>query len=378
MNIQNEHGYYSKDSTNEINKKKGYLKIYIGYAPGVGKTYSMLVDANKKLSQGDDIVIGYLETHKRMETEIQVCCLETIPRKKIEYNNLILEEMDTLAIISLHPTTVLVDELAHTNVPGSKHKKRYEDVLEILENGINVTSTVNIQHLESLNDVVKQITGINIKETIPDKIVANADEIVVVDITPDALRNRLKRGNIYKIDVAERALKNFFREGNLNALREFALRQTADEVNEDITYNIDRQGKKNYSYSLENVMVCITSGTYSKKLIRRGARIAKTYKCPWVVVDVNCTNMFASKLNDKDLKTLEEHRILARELGADIVTLKGKSVSSEITKFIERRNITQVILGHSQRSNWEVFLRGSTISKLIKYTNNVEFHIIPN
>ncbi len=377
MNMTKEHGY-RKNPLNDINKEKGYLKIFLGYAPGVGKTYSMLVDANKKLSQGDDIVIGYLETHKRMETEIQVCYLETIPRKKIEYNNLILEEMDTETIISLHPTTVLVDELAHTNVPGSKHKKRYEDVLEILENGINVTSTVNIQHLESLNDVVKQITGINIKETIPDKIVANADEIVVVDITPEALRNRLKRGNVYKIDVAERALKNFFREGNLNALREFALRQTADEVNEDITYHIDRHGKKNYSYSLEHVMVCITSGTYSKKLIRRGARIAKTYKCPWVVADVNCTNMFASKLSGKDLKTLEEHRTLARELGADIVTLKGKSVSSEITKFIENSHITQVILGHSQRSNWEVFLRGSTISKLIKYTNNVEFHIIPN
>jgi two-component system sensor histidine kinase KdpD len=377
MNIQNEHGD-SKDSINEINKEKGYFKIFLGYAPGVGKTYSMLVDANKKLSQGEDIVIGYIETHKRMETEIQVCCLETIPRKKIEYNNLILEEMDTETIISLHPNTVLIDELAHTNVPGSKHKKRYEDVLEILDNGINVTSTVNIQHLESLNDVVKQITGINIKETIPDKMVENADEIVVVDITPYALRNRLKRGNVYKIDVAERALKNFFREGNLNALREFALRQTADEVNENLTHYVDGQGGKNDSYSLEYVMVCITSGTYSKKLIRRGARIAKTYKCPWIVVDVYCTHIFATKLNEKDLKTLDENRTLARELGADVVTLKGKSVSSEITKFIEERHITQVILGHSQRSNWEIFLRGSTISKLIKFTENVEFHIIPN
>lgn len=377
MSIQNKH-VYNRDTLDGINKEKGHLKIFLGYAPGVGKTYSMLVDANKKLSQGENIVIGYLETHKRMETEIQVCCLETIPRKKIEYNNLILEEMDTEAIIALHPNTVLVDELAHTNVPGSKHKKRYEDVMEILDNCINVTSTVNIQHLESLNDVVKQITGINIKETIPDKIVENADEIIVVDITPESLRNRLKRGNVYNIDVAERALKNFFREGNLNALREFALRQTADEVNEDLTDYFDRHGKKNEFYSLEHVMVCITSGTYSKKLIRRGARIAKTYKCPWIVVDVDCTNILVRKLNDKDLKTLEDHRKLAKELGADVVTLKGKSVSSEITKFIEDRQITQVILGHSQRSNWEIFLRGSTISKLIKYTRNVEFHIIPN
>lgn len=377
MGIKNEHSY-NKYILNEPNKKRGYLKIFLGYAPGVGKTYSMLVDANKKLSQGEDIVIAYLETHKRNETEIQVSGLNTIPRKKIEYNNLILEEMDTDTIISLHPNTVLVDELAHTNVPGSKYKKRYEDVLQILDNGINVTSTVNIQHLESLNDVVKQITGINIRETIPDKIVENADEIVVVDITPEALRNRLKRGNVYKIDVAERALKNFFREGNLNALREFALRQTADEVNEDVTYYMGKHGIKNDSYSFEQVMVCISSGPYSKKLIRRGARIAKTYKCPWVVVDVDCTHKFATKLTTKDIKTLEDHKTLARELGADVITLRGKSVSSEITKFIENKNITQVILGHSQRSNWQVFLRGSTISKLIKYTNNVEFHIIPN
>lgn len=362
----------------KVNHKKGHLKIFLGYAPGVGKTYSMLTDANKRLCQGDNIVIGYIETHKREETEKQILNLKIIPRKQIEYNNLIFEEMDTDYIIAMHPQTVLVDELAHTNIPGSKHGKRYEDVLEILDKGINVISTLNIQHLESLNDVIKQITGISVRETIPDKIVENADEIVVVDITPEALQNRLKRGNVYKADVAERALKNFFRKGNLNALREIALRQTAEEVNEDIDNYMIQHGISKKSYLSEMVMVCISSAPYSKRLIRRGARIAKTYKCPWVVVDVNCTNIFVPKLTEIDINTLEENQKLAKQLGAEVKTLTGKSVSMEITKFITENHITQVILGHSKRSKFEILLRGSTISKLIKFTRNVEFHIVPN
>lgn len=199
---------------NDVPKqKKGHLKIFLGYAPGVGKTYSMLSDANDRFERGFNIIIGYLETHNRAETEKQIGNLKIIPRKKIIYNNLTMEEMDTEAIIAMHPDIVLVDEFAHTNVPGSKYTKRYQDVMEILDNGINVITTLNIQHLESLNDVVRQITGIKVRETIPDKIVEHADEIVVIDVTPDALQNRLKRGNIYKGDVADRALKNFFRKG---------------------------------------------------------------------------------------------------------------------------------------------------------------------
>lgn len=360
-------------------QKKGHLKIYLGYAPGVGKTYSMLNDANAQLKHGGNIVIGYLETHKREETEKQISSLKILPRKKIVYNNLTLEEMDTEAIIKMHPDIVLVDEFAHTNVPGSKYAKRYEDVLEILANGINVITTLNVQHLESLNDVVKQITGIKVRETIPDKIVEGADEIVIIDITPDALQNRLKRGNIYKSDVADRALKNFFRKGNLNALREIALRQTAEEVNEELTDYMELHGIK--EGSLENnelVMVCISSNPYSKKLIRTGSRIAKTYKCNWVVVDVDCTHPFASELTSSDKKMLEEHYKLAELLGAKVVTLRGKSVSTEIAKYITENNITQVILGHSKRTKLQTLLRGSTISKLIKYTRNVEFHIIPD
>lgn len=369
----------SNMTTGNLDNNKGHLKIYLGYAPGVGKTYSMLNDANDQLSRGNNIIIGYLETHNREETQKQIGSLKILPRKKIVYNNLPLEEMDTDTIISMHPDIVLVDEFAHTNVPGSKNKKRYEDVLEILNNGINVITTLNVQHLESLNDVVKQITGVKVRETIPDKIVESADEIVVIDITPDALQNRLKRGNIYKNDVADRALKNFFRKGNLNALREIALRQTAEEVNEELSDYMELHGiKDNSAKTDELVMVCISSNPYSKKLIRSGARIAKTYKCSWIVADVMCTHMFASKLTSSDKKMLQEHYKLAEQLGAKVVTLTGKSVSGEITKYITENNVTQVILGHSKRTKLQTLLRGSTISKLIKYTKNVEFHIIPD
>jgi two-component system, OmpR family, sensor histidine kinase KdpD len=206
---------------------KGKLKIFIGYAPGVGKTYTMLNEGNRRKQRGEEIVIGYVEMHGRAETEKQIGGMEIVPRKKIEYSGKSLEEMDTDAIIKRHPTTVLVDELAHTNVPGSKNKKRYEDVNEILCAGINVITTLNVQHLESLNDVIKQITGVVVRETIPDSVVATANEIVAVDITVEALLNRLKRGDVYKKDKITDALRNFFREGNLNALREIALRQTA-------------------------------------------------------------------------------------------------------------------------------------------------------
>ncbi|HEX9062450.1 MAG TPA: sensor histidine kinase KdpD, partial [Clostridia bacterium] len=215
-------------------QSRGRLKVFLGYAPGVGKTYTMLNEANRRLKRGKDIVIGYVESHQRIETDNQIAGLEIIPRKKIEYNGTVMEEMDTNAIIARKPQVVLVDELAHTNVPGSRYSKRYEDVEEILLHGIDVITTLNIQHLESLNDVIKEITGITVRETIPDRIVNQADEIVVVDLPPEALQKRLKRGSVYKLDKVDQALKNFFRKGNLNALREMALRQAAEEVDEDL------------------------------------------------------------------------------------------------------------------------------------------------
>lgn len=356
---------------------KGSLKIFLGYAPGVGKTYSMLNEANRRAARNQKVIIGCVETHGRKDTLEQIKDLYIVPKKQIEYNDKLLEEMDTEAIIKLKPDVVLIDELAHTNVPGSKHNKRYEDVGEILNHGISVITTLNIQHLESLNDVMKQITGINVRETVPDRLVEDAEEVVVVDITPEALQNRLKRGDIYKTEI-DRALKNFFRKGNLNALRELTLRQTAEEVDEDLEEYMKEHGIKENWYTAERVMVCISSNESSRKLIRRGARIAKKYKCQWIVVEVICTHFFATKLTDKDKEMLEKHKSLAKNLGAEIVTLKGKSISKALVNFALEKHITQIIIGHSNRSNFETITRGSTVYKLLKQAKNIEIHVIPN
>ncbi len=368
-----------KEALKQCNdENRGKLKVFIGYAPGVGKTYSMLNEGNRRAKRGKDIVIGYVESHQRDETDKQIGSLEIIPRKKVEYNGVIMEEMDTDAIIARNPQIVLVDELAHTNVPGSKNQKRYEDVEEILCHGINVIATLNIQHMESLNDVVRQITGIAVRETIPDYIVEKADEVVVVDITPDALQNRLKRGNVYNLEKVPQALKNFFRKGNLNALRELALRQTAEEVDEELEEYMKEHSIKDNWRIVERVMVCIGSSPSAKKLIRRGARIARRYKCEWLVVSVDCTNSFAPKTTPKQLEVLENYHKLARQLGAEVESLKGKSVSGVLAKFAHERHITQIIIGHSRRTKLQTLLRGSTVSKLLKQTKNIEVHVIPN
>lgn len=372
-----------KEALRKVNEElgashRGKLKIFIGYAPGVGKTYTMLNEANRRLRRNQDIVIGYLESHGRKETEEQIGNLEIIPRKTVEYNGVTLEEMDTDAIIRRRPEAVIIDELAHTNVPGSKYKKRYEDSDEILNHGIDVISTLNIQHLESLNDIIKQITGIKINETLPDRIVENADEVVVVDLTPTALQNRLKAGRVYKEDNIDRALKNFFRRGNLNALRELALRHTAEEVDEELEEYMKEHGIKENWYTVERVMVCISPSPTAKKLIRRGAKIAKKYKCEWLVVSVNCTHRFAPKYTDKDRESLESHEKLAAQLGAEIVVLTGKSVSQELSNFAMSRHITQIVIGHSNRTKLETIVRGSTVNKLLKKTKDIEVHVIPN
>lgn len=359
-------------------EQRGKLKIIIGYAPGVGKTYSMLNEGNRRLKRGQDIVIGYVESHHRDETDKEIGELELVPRKKIEYNGVVMEEMDTGAVIARNPKIALVDELAHTNVPGSKYQKRYEDVEEILKNGISVITTLNIQHMESLNDVVRQITGITVRETIPDYIVEKADEVVVVDITPDALQNRLKRGNVYNLEKVPQALKNFFRKGNLNALRELALRQTAEEVDEELEEYMKEHGIKDNWRIVERVMVCISSSPSAKKLIRRGARIARKYKCEWLVVSVDCTHWLAPKMSPKQKEILQSYYKLAKQLGSEVVNLTGKSISGELAKFAHERHITQIIIGHAHRTKFQTLLRGSTVTKLLKQSKNIEVHIIPN
>ena len=355
---------------------KGHLKIFIGYAPGVGKTYTMLTEGNRRKKYGQDVVIGYVESHGRLETDAQIADLELIPNKKILYNKTEMQEMDTEGIIARKPDTVLIDELAHTNVPGSKNKKRYQDVEEILCNGINVITTLNIQHLESLNDVVLQITGIKVKETIPDYIVQHANEVVVVDLTPDALQNRLNRGKVYDLEKVPQALKNFFRKGNLNALREIALRETAEEVDEDLEEYMKKEGIKDNWHTVERIMVAISPNTFSKKLIRRAARLANRYKCEWYAVTVSCTNRFARKPSMKDRQILYSHFQLAKQLGAEVVTLEGKSVSDALAKWSNEKHITQIFMGYPKRTELETLLRGSTVNRLIKKLNNIDIHLI--
>lgn len=244
--------------------------------------------------------------------------------------------------------------------------------------GINVITTLNIQHLESLNDVVYQITGIKVKETIPDYIVQEADEIVVVDLTPDALQNRLKRGKIYETSKIQQALKNFFRKGNLGALREIALRQTAEEVDEQLAEYMKKEGIKDNWTTVERIMVCISPSITAKKLIRRGARIASRYKCEWYVVTVSCTNKFARKVSLRERQMLNTHFKLAKQLGAEVISLEGRSVSDELIKLAEEKHITQIFIGYPKRTKLETILRGSTVNRIIKRLKNVDIHLIAN
>ncbi len=357
-------------------ENRGHLKIFIGYAPGVGKTYTMLTEGNRRKKYGQDVIIGYVESYGRTETEDQIGELEIIPNKQIIYSKTEYTEMDTEAIIARKPDTVLIDELAHINVPGSKNRKRYQDVEEILCNGINVITTLNIQHIESLYDVVLRITGIKVKETIPDYVVQHADEVVVVDLTPDALQNRLNRGKVYDMEKVPQALNNFFRKGNLNALREIALRETAEEVDEDLTDYMKKEGIKDNWRTVERIMVAVSPNPFSKKLIRRAARLANRYKCEWHVVTVNCTHRFAKELSLKDRQILHSHFQLAKQLGADTVTLEAKSVSDELAKWSNERHITQIFMGYPKRTIFEILLRGSTVNRLIRKLNNIDIHLI--
>ncbi|WP_297437769.1 universal stress protein [uncultured Clostridium sp.] len=353
------------------------MKLFLGYAPGVGKTYTMLSEANRKYQRGEDIVIGYFESHGRKNTIEQIGNLEIIPTKNITYNSKTFQEMDLEAIIQRNPSLVLVDELAHTNITGSKNPKRYMDVLELLNHGINVYSTVNLQHIESLNDIINQITNIKVKETIPDFIVASAT-VMVIDLPTDALQNRLKRGNIYSNELIEKSLKNFFRKGNLNALRELTLRQIADEVDEELEEYMTNHNLCENWHTVERVMVSISSNPKSKRLIRMGSIISQKYKCEYYVVYVNCThNLSPHDTTGANQKSLKDNIELSQKLNAQIIELNGSSVSSEIIKFATKKHITKLIIGHSKRTLLQKLFRGSTINKILEKAKNIEIIIVP-
>src|SRR5271156_3935533 len=352
------------------------LRVYIGAAPGVGKTYQMLEDAHLMRKQGIDVIIGLIESHGRKETQDQIKDLEAIPRRAIPYRNVVLEEMDLDAILARRPDTCVVDELAHTNVPGSRNRKRYEDVLELLDAGINVMTAVNIQHLETLNDAVSRSASTQIRETIPDSFLKRADEVVNVDVTVDELRTRLREGKIYASEKVEQALANFFRKGNLNMLRELALRTTAEQVGNAAAEYRRTQGLEQAPMP-EKVMVCLSSRPGTERLLRAGARIAGRLATNWFAVYVETPNSDHRHGDPEAFARLEEYERMARELGARVVTLKGKSVSDTLIDFAQQENISHVVFGQSARSRFDILLRGSIINRFLAEMRETTVQVVP-
>jgi len=352
--------------------RRGKHKIFIGMAPGVGKTYRMLEEGRNLKEEGIDVVIGLLETHGREETAQKAQGLEVIPRKTVVCQNLNLTEMDTDAIIVRSPQLALIDELAHTNVPGSVNEKRYQDVAEILAAGIDVYSTVNIQHLESLNDLVLKISGVVVRERIPDRLLDEADEVVVVDVTPETLQERLKEGKIYKREKVDQALQNFFQKRNLIALRELALREIANNVEDDRVETL--HGSTEYACNIrERDLVCVSTYPKSIQLLRRGARLANYMNADLYVLFVDNPETFLSKQESLHVETCER---LCHEFGGEFVRLKSRDAFGTIVETAKTYRITQIVVGETGRSRWELLLKGSLVQRLRRSLPEIDIHII--
>ena len=360
----------------EQQAQRARLRIYLGAAPGVGKTYQMLEEAHLLKRQGVDIVIGFIEPHGRAETETLIGGLERLPLRRIDYRGVTLEEMDVNAVIARRPELVLVDELAHSNVPGSKHRKRYDDVIEILDAGISVITAVNVQHIESLNDAIASITGVRVRETIPDYFLRRADEVVNVDVSVDTLRTRLRQGKIYSVEKIEQALANFFRKGNLSALRELALRQVADDQAAKAHDYREREGLEQAAIP-EKVMVCVSSRGSAKKLLRTGSRIAGRLASDWYAVYVETPPEEPGRMNPADHATLIENINLAEELGANVVKLRARRVADALIEFARREGITHVVFGQSARSRWDILLHGSVINRFLSEVRGATVQVVP-
>jgi two-component system sensor histidine kinase KdpD len=352
---------------------RGELRIYLGAAAGVGKTYAMLNEGRRRRDYGEDVVVGFVEPHRRPKTAAQIGDLEVVPRRKIEYRGTTLEEMDVDAILARRPQIALVDELAHTNAPGSRNEKRWQDVEELLAAGINVISTLNVQHLESLNDVVEEITGIKQRETIPDEVVRRADELQLVDLTPVALRNRLARGDVYPAERIDAALANYFRSGNLSALRELALAWLADRVDEGLEEYRRRHGIEEPWETRERVMVALTGSPDGERLIRRAARMAHRMKGELVSVHVIPQDGLAAPAAE----LLERQRKLVGELGGEYHEVVGEDIGDALLEAARSLNVTQLVMGASRRSRWQRLTRGSVIGKVIRGSGTrIDVHVV--
>ncbi|MDX6712470.1 MAG: two-component system, OmpR family, sensor histidine kinase KdpD [Blastocatellia bacterium] len=356
--------------------ERASLRVYIGAAPGVGKTYQMLEEAHLLKKQGVDIVIAVIDTHGRSDTAALVEGLEIVPMRRIEYRGVVLEETDVDAVISRKPTVAIVDELAHTNVPGSRHNKRYEDVFDLLSAGISVITAVNVQHIESLNDAVARTTGVRVRETIPDYVLRRADEVINVDVSVDMLRTRLRQGKIYGVEKIEQSLNNFFRKGNLSALRELSLRQVAeDQAGKSHDYR-EREGLEN-AVIPERVMVCMASRGSARKLLRTGSRIAGRLSTDWFAVYVETPIEELGRIKPADYAALMENIRLAEELGAKVVKLKARRVADALIDFACREGITHVIFGQSSRSRWNILLHGSVLNRFLAEVKDATVHVVP-
>jgi two-component system sensor histidine kinase KdpD len=354
---------------------RGRLRVYIGMAPGVGKTYAMLMEGRRRKQRGTDVVAGFVETYNRPLTVAAIGDLEVVPRKKIEYKGVVLEEMDTDAVIVRKPQVALVDELAHTNAPGSKHEKRYGDVRELLDHGITVISTVNIQHLESLADIVETITGVPVRERIPDQVIDEADEVEVVDMSPQALRSRIRHGNVYPSERARQALENFFREGNLNALRELVLRRVATTVEQDLEEYMHEHHIEAAWAAGERVMAAIDEGPDAQRVLRRAWRIANRLGADLLAVFVE-TPAWAGT-GPEERRPLAENIRYAEDLGAEVIRTQASNVAEELARLAREKNAGSIVMGRPRKHGLVARLRGSTVSQLIEKLPDAEVHIVP-
>ena len=386
-------GEQTSPQTEGYPHRRGRLRVYLGSVAGSGKTYAMLNEGHRRESRGTDVVVGYVETHGRSQTQAQLGDLEVIPRKKVTYRGVTLEEMDTEAIIARHPRVALIDELAHTNVPGSKHAKRYQDVLEILDAGINVITTLNVQHLESLNDLVASITGVRVRETLPDRILDQADEVELIDISPYALRQRMRHGNIYPRERIDAALNNFFREGNLTALRELALRRTAEKTEAQLQQYMTEHGITELWPASERVLVGFDHRPHTRQVIRDAWRLAHGLHADLIAVSIQPEGRlaFTSKLigflkyggeaqqhREAAQRRLEEHAVFAEDLGAEIIRTSSRDIAKTLVEVAHERQVTQLVLGQPARSHWEELIRGSIINRLLRLSTDIDIHLVPH
>jgi two-component system, OmpR family, sensor histidine kinase KdpD len=357
----------------EAKDRRGRFKIFLGMAAGVGKTFAMLENAHGALADDIDVVVGYVETHGRVETETLIDGLEVIPRQRVEYRGTILEEMDVDAILVRGPELVLVDELAHTNAPGLRHSKRYQDVLELLEAGIDVWTTVNVQHFESRADVVRQITGVTIQETIPDSLLDLADELELIDLTPEELRKRLAEGKVYTPERSDVAARNFFRTGNLTALREMSLRLTAEHVDHQLQDYMDIKRIAGPWKSAERLLVAVGPSPFSERLIRWTRRMGYNLEAPWLAANVQTS----VPLSDEAQEQLSRNLASARNLGGEVVTAAGNDVADTLLQIARQRNVTQIVIGKTGKKTWrQLWRRGNMVDQLIDHSGDIDIYVI--